>query len=368
MFMNGPQIVEWMQENFDLNSSETVAIMGVHALGKFNKRQTALKYTWTAREEHMLNNQYYRNMMNKDDWHVDDNECTPVGTAYRKRPHGKFMAKMNQMTKNGGPIQWVQYKHTCPNCKSLENLLETYTGAWGDWDEDKKAEARACCAGLPDHLDCWPDNNRSSDSDSVEADDDVYGGCEQWRIIRGRESTMLNTDMGLYLDFEVNEDDGKPMGCPGLEKFTTEWLDKQHNKEIDPDTGEKVNGAWQSHIGYKANGDPKWWQNCSLQEWSQDAGGKPLHEIVEGYAEDEDQWIYDFFSVMTKMLSNGYPGVMLDDTTTLSLTDAPDHWKINEVTCDWPLKVDGASRQRQVTCTDSRNGLTATSTSTFKVR
>jgi len=95
--------------------------------------------------------------MSKDDWHVDDNNCTAVGTAYHKRPHGKFMAKMNQMTKNGGPVQLVQYKHTCPNCPSLENLLDPDTGAWGDWDDDEKEEVRKCCADLPadGSLACW---------------------------------------------------------------------------------------------------------------------------------------------------------------------------------------------------------------------
>jgi len=367
--MNGQQTVEWMKENFGFNAQETVAIMGAHTLGKFNKRQTMLKYTWTSREEHSFNNQYYRNLMSKDDWHVDDNICTPVGTAYHKRPHGKFMARMKQMTHNGGPVQWVQYKHTCPNCASLENLLDPDTGAWGNWDADQKALVRSCCENLPDDdndglpdVACHPDNNRSPDSDSVAADDDEYGGCEQWRIIRGREATMLSTDMGLYLDFDVQED-GKPTGCNGLGRFTEEYLDLQ---EASPQRNgySEINGSWQSHIGYTPDGVPKWGQECPLNEWKEDGGSK-LHELVEMYADDETEWIKDFFGAMEKMLANGYPGTLTNGEEAGDLVDSEDHWKVNEVTCSWPMVIDGSHAKRQVTCSDSRSGTTATSGSTF---
>ena len=78
----------------------------------------------------------------------------------------------------------------------------------------------------------------------------------------------LPTDVGLYLDFNIT-DDGTPVGCPG---------------------------------GFGRFVDAK----CGVNMYEEPAGSKPLYQVVEEYADDQNAWIEDFIPTMEKMMSNGY--------------------------------------------------------------
>ena len=45
--------------------------------------------------------------------------------------------------------------------------------------------------------------------------------------------------------------------------------------------------------------------HCPLNKMEVD-GSKPLHEIFESYAKNQDEWINDFIPTFEKMLANGY--------------------------------------------------------------
>ena len=49
------------------------------------------------------------------------------------------------------------------------------------------------------------------------------GGCESYRGISGLGQEALQSEIGLYFDFEVNEY-GIPYGCPGMQRFTPEFF------------------------------------------------------------------------------------------------------------------------------------------------
>ena len=87
----------------------------------------------------------------------------------------------------------------------------------------------------------------------------------------------LPTDVGLYLDFNVTED-GTPLGCPG---------------------------GFDERLG-----DPQ----CDVNKIEEPLGTKPLHQIVEEYAKDQNAWITDFIPTMEKMMSNGYENGELIDS------------------------------------------------------
>ena len=46
--------------------------------------------------------------------------------------------------------------------------------------------------------------------------------------------------------------------------------------------------------------------NCDVNKIEEPAGTKPLHQIVEEYAKDQNAWIADFIPTLEKMMSNGY--------------------------------------------------------------
>mmetsp|Transcript_72565 Transcript_72565/g.114903 ORF Transcript_72565/g.114903 Transcript_72565/m.114903 type:complete len:481 (-) Transcript_72565:142-1584(-) len=109
------------------------------------------------------------------------------------------------------------------------------------------------------------------------------GSCLEWKFIPGADETMLSSDMGLYLDFNVSSD-GIPIGCNSFE----DW-------GVAP-------GITQSTVAH-----------CPLNELSVPAGTTSLSQVVELYADNQTQFVNDFAQVLVKMLSNGYD----------SLTSAP---------------------------------------------
>ena len=125
----------------------------------------------------------------------------------------------------------------------------------------------------------------------------------------------MSAEIGLYFDFNVTHD-GIPYGCPGLDRFGTEW--------------------WKTSGKYKASTYPKfegaenpadWYEDdplCSMNTMKVPNGqGKQIYQYFEDYAKDQDLWIKDFIPVYGKMLRNGYKNG--------ELVDGPNQYK--DVTC-----------------------------------
>ena len=78
------------------------------------------------------------------------------------------------------------------------------------------------------------------------------------------DETALSTDVGYYLDFDVDAETGRPKGCPSLDAKQDGGLNKNNN-----------------------------WRNskvvdCEKQNYAPE--GEPLHEIVEEFADDQGAW------------------------------------------------------------------------------
>eukprot|EP00929_Paragymnodinium_shiwhaense_P093304 TRINITY_DN5343_c2_g1_i1.p1 TRINITY_DN5343_c2_g1~~TRINITY_DN5343_c2_g1_i1.p1 ORF type:complete len:406 (+),score=71.76 TRINITY_DN5343_c2_g1_i1:579-1796(+) len=261
--MNGPSITTFMKEEFGFDGRETVAIMGAHTIGVYHPKYTGFKYVWTPRNERSFNNEYYRNMINETHWQFDRDSCAKYGDAWGEKAKGKWVVKNNAFSVHHGPIQWIHMKHMAPSCGDRNPLDVPY----------KKDHEEDCCTNdVPPGAFSRPDNNRPKGSDLAVEDDDARSGCEYYKFLWGRDHAMLNTDMGLYLDFEVDEF-GFPGGCPGLEDFTKENV--------------KTKNAW-----------PQGWQECGPQRHAEPASSKPLYQVVEEFATDQQSWIDTFIPTM----------------------------------------------------------------------
>ena len=105
-----------------------------------------------------------------------------------------------------------------------------------------------------------------------------FEGCQA--LIKNGE-TALGADMGFYFNFTVDPETGKPGGCDGL---TFNKLDK---------TGTV---------------------NCGMNHYAPE--GEPLYQIVEDFADHQDNWIRDFLVAFDKMSKNG----------NTDLVDGPTKW------------------------------------------
>ena len=105
------------------------------------------------------------------------------------------------------------------------------------------------------------------------------------------QSSYLNSDIGLFLKFEVDEATGRPIGCKGLND--RKWLSNRRRMVREP-------------------------HGCPLND-ALDIEGSKMHEIVEEFANDEQVWIDEFVAVFEKMQENGY--------TKRNLTISPNTWQ-----------------------------------------
>jgi len=263
---NGEKTLQFFQSDFNFTGRETVAILGAHTLGRFHVPISLLRYTWKTRSGMMFNNGYFRNMVKKLDWFYSSDytgkwtPCTESTTSNSSgdRPEARWLTIGWGDTDKGGPIQWIQEKFVCPRCDIIQDIPH------------KKAEYDRCCIGVP-RGGCKP-------------------GCENWEFVVGIDETMLSSDIGMYLKFDVDSNN-VPYGCPGYKDFNR--------------TGHR----WSMIDGQKAE------PGCPLQTLSEPPGSTPLYQVVEEYADDMAKFIDDFMPTLQKMLSNGY--------SEAELTEAP---------------------------------------------
>ena len=60
---NGKGTLTFFNEDFNMNSSEVVALFGAHTLGRMHREISSFRYTWTSRGTGLFNNQYYRSIL-----------------------------------------------------------------------------------------------------------------------------------------------------------------------------------------------------------------------------------------------------------------------------------------------------------------
>lgn len=288
---NGQQTLEYFRQDFGFSGRETAAIMGAHTMGRFHWEFSLFSYVWVIHGGMMFNNEYFRMMVNKKDTRqiASHDKCHEQGLAYGERGSSRWVTKASGQTESGGPVFWIREQHICA----------AYCPSYPE---------HHCCKGVPEGAFCNPDNSRQNGSDPVAADSHVGDGCEAFASSVGFDEIMLNSDIGLYLDFPV--DKGIPYGCPGYENFNNE----------------KFKALWT--YSYSQNTTSPWWSiqwreriqpACPFNTMQIPAGSTPLHQVIEEYADSQQAWVNDFVHAFEKMQANGYD-------TAQDLQDGPDQW------------------------------------------
>ena len=305
----GRKTVEYFKTEFpDLTGRDIVALMGAHTFGQPHIDISQFPYQWTSKGGRMFNNDYYKNMVGEDRYFINaepHGNCELIGNAYGEKPKTQWLAHTRMTNVKGGPVFWIHRNHVCPPCM-LEEQLIGMPLEMREWESE-------CCSNKPEGTFCRPDR----DGPDME-DDNLNGGCERMKFIVGADEIAINAEMGLYKQFEV-DDDGIIFGCRGLEIFNTSMR------------GEGRTAVWSVPPGKWGPYEPE----CPKQTIEHPAGsGEPLYTIFEEYASNQKSFINDFFLALEKMSANGYPE---------GLTNAPDHW--TDVTCPLP-----ADRHAPFTC------------------
>lgn len=301
-FTNGRGTVEFFKRDFGFSGRETVAIMGSHTMGRLHQGTTMLPYVWIKSGGQQFNNQYYRNLVGKPDWYfVHDSGtgfgCERLGDGWGQKPLARWLTNTRLHLTSGGPTFWIQEKLVCNDfCARGDN----------------KSVSEVCCSNssVPSGGMCTPDGGRDNTTSAADADPNVESGCERYKFHSGLDECMLNAEMGLYKDFQVTAD-GIPHGCPGFENFNLENWRKTWR------AGTTFESHWSMIDGRRA--EPQ----CEKMTLEEPPGSTPLHQIIEDYADHQENWIRDFVPTFEKLISNGY--------TEEELEDGPDQW--TGITC-----------------------------------
>jgi len=296
---NGRTTVQFFKNDFDFSGRETAAIMGSHSYGSLHMSISMFPYIWTSSARLLMNNDYYKSMTGQDRWFFDDKDCTPIGDAYGRKPKTRWVAHARGATHNGGPIFWIKENLVCPNRAKFDKL--------NDFDKaclDEAGPGMTCRADPPS-------GSRTGSRTPNQEDGNVNQGCERYNFIVGRDEVALNCDIGLYLDFNVDER-GIPSGCTGLEHFNSS-------------VGNPCQIVWSSLPG-QGTVEPQ----CSKQSYAEPPGSQPIYQIMEEYANDQTTWIDDYIPAHEKMVRNGYP---------LGLNPPPQH---PNIICPLPSGHDSA--------------------------
>ena len=305
---NGEVTVNFFRDYFGFTGRETVAIMGAHTFGKLHNHISIFKYEWTSRGINLFNNDYYRGITGQPRWMIDDPGCRKVGDAFGNKPETMWVAHSRKLTERGGPVFWVHRNHACPSLYNSRPL-----GVFEQKCVDEAAPGMQCRADPP--------AGGSQPRTVIQDDGDVNTGCERFKAILVHDNVALNSDMGLYREFEVS--DGIIHGCPGLEHF---------NDSMASDAREAI---W-SKLPGQGLAQPL----CQKQRREEPAGSTPMYQIMEEYANDQTAWINDFVPALEKMLANGYS----------TLTDAPDY-HVNAYCPLYSLKT--SEKDKYVLCYES---------------
>jgi hypothetical protein len=286
---NGPKTVDYFASHFNFTGRQTVAIMGAHNLGKLHFAISLNRYTWKAFSGDLFNNGYYRNMAKMPDPYYAaqqaDRPCNVQGVLNSSgaTPESRWVTQVRGDTSVGGPVQWINEKNVCP---CFDHRF---------WNNREKGDQEFCCGSTT-----YTEGNDADGSGmqykttcTSGIDTTVGTTCDRWRLISGFDETMLSSDIGLYLDFNVT-DEGVPTDCPGLADFTPEnWIIGQLGRGVQAPYGHSTIDGVKADAG------------CGLnQQDSEGVGSLKMHEVVELYAHDQAAFLGDFMAALEHMLQN----------------------------------------------------------------
>merc|ERR1712061_49668 len=289
----GQDTVDFFKKDFGLTARESAALLlGAHSIGEFNFEISQFRYDWTKHQKRIMNNQLFRNIAMKPQYFTEcgfGKNFKPYAGDYLGQPAAtRWRVVGFECQKDGGPYHWFHQYYRVPtngphsDCTRISkrqkknkrkpaldfpaHIPEIYKD--GDEEDDRslvslRAEPltpEACCKDVP----------RGQKTN--------FEGCQA--LIKNGE-TALGADMGFYFNFTVDPETGKPGGCDGL---TFNKMDK---------TGTV---------------------NCGMNHYAPE--GEPLYQIVEDFADHQDNWIRDFLVAFDKMSKNG----------NSDLVDGPTKW------------------------------------------
>ena len=286
---NGKDTLDFFRDQFGLDPKESAALMGVHTLGHPQEFNSMFRhYSWTGQmQKTQFNNQYYRLIVNSTAYRQLSPRSLPLTKRAKPEECGLKVSSFSG-DEYGNPFS-VRYR--------VRSELRTEVGGPWDWSLEGMGCSTVICGRI--NAEDYHVNSCCHWLDECISNPD-FKCPQQLAVCEGEEGcterdsfqaiSMINPDMGLYLNFDTDEN-GRPAGCTGLNN--EEWPALTKRKK------------------FRMSGEVE----CELNQTpTQD--GTTVSEVMELYADDQTAWINDFVKVYDKMMENGVPKENLKSVTT----------------------------------------------------
>ena len=185
-------------------------------------RNSFFKYFWNRGEHSYFNNQFYKNIVDKNDFAIQCMKSATDGFIFIGMPNGTagavtYKAHGRGWFQGGGPFSWRRNLDLCYDGQIGKSGMTQMLKVFGS-----EAEVNKNCYNPSTQLETGGPGWTCGDV-CYTPDDFV-------------DEVMLNSDMGLYLDFTVDQATGRQLGykedgtvsCPGLvdeTRFSELWRD-----------------------------------------------------------------------------------------------------------------------------------------------
>merc|ERR1712136_285817 len=294
---NTGEILDDVKRDFNMSARDLIALSSIHGMiHPFGQGSIGTKYNWMGSGPN-LSNMYYKILANRptydirgnvgfdmksnDDsgnnlnpWSVGDEHGNPVA-MWGTRVSCSDCWNMTQSWA-GGPCHWRPTMTTAPDCPNREQVVKDCYGYVDENGQRIKRFATKYCNKT--HIEFTATGIQLGNPGVRHIDQNPTAG---WSNM-----FMLNYEAGFYRKFDVDPVAMRGTGCDGinLEDTSVMWEDGW--------TG--VNSATTSPVN-----------QCNVTD-VQDEEGRPIHRIVEEFADDHDTWASAFLDAWHRMQGNGY--------------------------------------------------------------
>merc|ERR1712038_1977765 len=116
-YANGPATLKFFEDEFGFTDpKDVVALMGAHTMGKLDQSNSFFKYFWARGEHSYFNNQFYKNMVDENDYAIQCVKSATDGFVFIGLPNGTagavtYKAHGRGWFQGGGPFSWRRNLH-----------------------------------------------------------------------------------------------------------------------------------------------------------------------------------------------------------------------------------------------------------------
>ena len=296
---NADEILQDAKENMGMSATDFIALTAIHGMvHPFQDGSIGTKYAWMGSGPN-LSNMYYKILANRPTYDMRGS----VGLDMKSdsdRGHNLFPFSVGD--ENGKPVAMWGMRVTCSDCW---NTTQEWSGGPCTFrptmptapDAPNREHVMRSCYKMEDGKRVADLNNRQCQK----ADPPVSFTKEGFQV--GNPGTihtdngptggwsnmfMLNYEAGLYKKFDIDPVAMRATGCDGinLQDPNAKWTDGWDVLEANAVTASPV-------------------EQCPITD-VKDENDKPIHQIVEEFADDHDVWASAFFDAWGRMQDIGY--------------------------------------------------------------